>query len=189
MAQAWAITDSNGVVVNQVYSDGDPFTSGAATKGPGQSAVKVDRFGDMGREKLIAGKWQMDMTLLKPKLLDQIDDRRETEQMKYLTTGGAKKMVYTQKAAERKDYRALGSAAIALLNLTAQRTRFPAAFAEVDMTGDTLAVVMARFETGENNSNAKVYKLEAIAQKAKLAVKAATTEAAAIAAANPNWTV
>lgn len=188
----WVILTKAGVVNMQVQSDVHPSMDPARTWDASWTAYEVPRFGDPARERYVVGTgWVTDMNLLRARLLDQIDDRRETEQMKYMTAGGAKKVVYRQKDTEVKDYRGLTLQAVTSLlsNLLAARIRFPAAYAQMDVTGETLDAVIKQFEAGANNSNPKVYKLDALAQKAKLAVKAATTEAAAVAAANVNWTV
>lgn len=189
--QWWIIKDNASGALRQVLvtTGGDPSTVGEDMTG--KTGYQMVRRGDMDNEipNLTAGTWSDNLAFVKANLLSTIDTQRETNQMMWLTTGGAKKMIYNQKAYEIINYRSLGSAAVALLNLQDQRARFPAAFAEMDLTGDNLATVIARFSAGADSANTKAYKIEALAQRAKRGVNAATTTAAAIAAANVNWTV
>ncbi|WP_332797144.1 hypothetical protein [Sphingomonas sp. LB3N6] len=122
-------------------------------------------------------------------VLTQLDRERERAQMTVLTDGGAKKYVYNRKAVEVIDSRSLTVALLNALSLTDKQKRYPFAYAEMLATGDTLAVVLARFEAGLTASSAKIATIEAQAQKAKRAVRAAPTIAAKQAAAQVNWSV
>lgn len=189
MTQWWLIVGSDNTY-RQVQTDGvDPSKAGEDLTG--KKAYRMNRRGDFTSEtpNLVAGTWSENLPAVKAALLNKIDDQRETEQMRYLTPGGAKKMVYMQKSKEALDFRALGSAVIATLNLETQRVKFPAAMAQVDATGATLTSVIAEFEAGANTANTKVLKVEALAQKAKAAIKAATSAGQARAAAIVNWNV
>jgi hypothetical protein len=129
----------------------------------------------------------VDLGALRAAALATIDDQREANQMRYLTVGGAKKWVYAQKAKEAADYGSLTTAAINLIGLVDRQKRWPFAMAEVSASGDTLAVVMARFQSGLSTSQAKVAAAEATAMVAKRAVAVASTRASIAAAANPTW--
>lgn len=183
----WLISGPNGDS-RQVVTDGET-PSDAGEDVTNKSVVMTDRRGDPSIETVKNGKWVVDLDVLKDKLLAQIDSQREQRQMEFLTRGNAKSMVYTQKAKEVVDYKDLDAAVLADLSLASLRQRFPAAMAEVDLTGTPLATVIANVEAASAAANAKVWKIEALTQKAKTAVKAATTEAAARAAANINWAV
>lgn len=184
----WVILLKSGAIQAQVYSDVHPSMNTTRTWDATWTAYEVPRFGDLARERYVIGTgWASDMALIRARLLDQVDDQREANQMLYLTTGGAKKMVYTQKSREVIDFRALGATVLAALNLEARRARFPAAMAEVDLTGATLATVIARFESAALTANANVMRIEALAQRAKEQIKAATTEGTAKAAAAVVW--
>ncbi len=184
----WVITDAVGAPIAQIYAATHPSDGKTIAWATGYQAHEVARFGDQARETFTPAKgWSVSLELVKAKLLDTLDDQREAAQMGYLTQGGAKKLVYMQKAREVIDFRSLGSAVVAALNLEGRRVRFPAAMAEVDLTGATLASVIAKFEAGAASSNANVMRLEAIAQAAKEKIKAATSEATAKTAAAVNW--
>lgn len=121
-------------------------------------------------------------------LLDLIDDTREAAQMKVLSSGGAKKLIYMAKTNEYQDYFKVGAAVIAALNLQTQQIRFPYAFSEMALTGDTLAVVMARWGTAQAKATNETQRIEAIAVTGKRLVRAATTKAAKKAAFDAiNW--
>jgi hypothetical protein len=184
----WVILLNTGEIQAQVFSDVHPAMNATRTWDATWTAYEVPRFGDLASEKFVVGSgWAPDLALIKARLLARVDDQREAAQMGYLTQGGAKKLVYMQKAREVIDFRSIGSAVVATLNLETCRVRFPAAMAEADLTGATIAAVIAKFEAGAASSNAAVMRLEAIAQAAKDKIKAATTETAAAAAAAVIW--
>jgi len=120
-------------------------------------------------------------------LLAGIDDEREKRQMTVMTAGGAKKYVYNRKAAEAIDARGLVVGVLNALSLTDKARRFPFAQAEAAQTGEPISTVLTRYETALNVSAATIAAIEAKAQKAKRAVRAATTIAAKRAAANVTW--
>jgi hypothetical protein len=114
------------------------------------------------------------------RMIASIDSEREMRMMLQLTDGGAKKYEYAEKAREVRDYRSLsGSAVGALLipiNLSGTRDRFAWAMAEVDETGDTLEVVITRYETAMK-SVSFARKVAARAQKLKRTIRAAAPAA------------
>jgi hypothetical protein len=119
-------------------------------------------------------------------LLDDIDDAREAQQMKLLTVGGAKKYVYSRKAVEVERSAGVVATLLDALSLTDRAAKYPYAAAEAALTGEKLSVVLARFTTGLKSSG-QVEALEAKAQVAKRAVRAAKTSDAKRAAAKVNW--
>lgn len=120
-------------------------------------------------------------------LLAQIDRERETEQMRVLTNGGAKKYVYNRKTDEVRDSRTLTTSLLNALSLTDKERRFPFAQAEAAQTGETLAAVLARFAVGMDGATSKLAAIEAKAQRAKRAVIAAKTIGAKQQAATVDW--
>jgi len=110
------------------------------------------------------------------RMLNTIDDEREERMMAVLTTGGAKKYEYANKAREVRDYRTLPGATVALLltaaNLAGTQERFAWAMAEAADTGDTLEAVITRYE-GAMRRTAIDRKVAARAQKLKRAISAA----------------
>lgn len=114
------------------------------------------------------------------RMIVSIDSERETRMMTQLTDGGAKKYEYAEKAREVRDYRGLSGTVVGSLliplNLTGTRDRFAWAMAEVDDTGDTLEVVITRYETAMK-SVALARKVAARAQKLKRTIRAATPAA------------
>jgi hypothetical protein len=124
------------------------------------------------------------------KLLVAVDAERERSQMTVLTDGGAKKYVYNRKAAEAIAASGILAATLNALTLSDKKKKYPFASAESALTGETLSAVLARFEAGMNTSAVENARVEAVAQKAKRDIKAATTIAAkraAYAAINWNW--
>jgi hypothetical protein len=116
----------------------------------------------------------IDLNAAKAQLQDRIERAREAAQEKVLTGGGAKAAVYAAKATEVHDFRNLiSTTALTALSAAQRRARFPYAMAEADLTGDTLAVVMARFEAGVVASRKEVARVEALAQRAKRNIAAA----------------
>ena len=110
------------------------------------------------------------------RMLDTIDDEREARMMTSLTNGGAKKYEYAEKAREVRDYRSLGSTVVSglllPLNIAGTRDRFAWSMAEVDDTGDTLEVVITRYE-GAMKRSMLARKVAARAQKLKRQINAA----------------
>lgn len=114
------------------------------------------------------------------RMITSIDSEREVRMMIQLTDGGAKKYEYAEKAREVRDYRSLSGSAVGSLliplNLSGTRDRFAWAMAEVDETGDTLEVVITRYETAMK-SVAFARKVAARAQKLKRTIRAAAPTA------------
>jgi hypothetical protein len=114
------------------------------------------------------------------RMIVSIDSEREVRMMTQLTDGGAKKYEYAEKAREVRDYRGLSGSVVGSLliplNLTGTRERFAWAMAEVEETGDTLEVVITRYETAMK-SVALARKVAARAQKLKRTIRAAVPAA------------
>lgn len=114
------------------------------------------------------------------RMISSIDSEREVRMMIQLTDGGAKKYEYAEKAREVRDYRSLSGSAVGSLliplNLNGTRDRFAWAMAEADETGDTLEVVITRYETAMK-SVAFARKVAARAQKLKRTIRAAVPTA------------
>lgn len=114
------------------------------------------------------------------RMIVAIDAERETRMMTQLTDGGAKKYEYAEKAREVRDYRGLSGSVVGSLliplNLSGTRERFAWAMAEVDDTGDTLEVVITRYETAMK-SVVLARKVAARAQKLKRTIRAAAPAA------------
>jgi hypothetical protein len=113
-------------------------------------------------------------------LLGRIDDERERRQMLVLSAGGAKKYVYARKDSEAADAKTLIVSVLNALSLVDRQKRFPFAQAEATLTGDPITTVLARFAA----SRTEVARIESVAQKAKRAIKAATSSATKLAAFN-----
>jgi hypothetical protein len=116
------------------------------------------------------------------RMLGTIDGERETRMMASLTDGGAKKWEYAEKGREVRDYRSLAGAIIAglllPLNIAGTRERFAWAMAEVDDTGDTLEVVITRYEGAMRRAQVS-RKVAARAQTLKRQISAAAPVARA----------
>lgn len=185
----WVITDASGVIVAQVYASSNPKTDPTIGFKTGWTATEVTRFGDLSREKFVIGNgWAPDMALVKAQLLAQIDDERETRQMTLLTTGGAKKYIYSRKSVEVDRSAGIVATVLDALSLTDRKAKYPYAAAEAALTGEKLSVVLKRFADGITSSGSAEL-IEAKAQIAKRAVKAAASETDAVKAATVSWKI
>lgn len=195
MNNRFAILDANRVV--QFYLTTSDQTQLAANIPSGGSCVRTDDTSEPGTvrydtaNKLIPVLAAVETEeQVQARLLVAVDGERETRQMTVLTDGGAKKYVYNRKAMEAIDGRTLSASLLNALGLSDRKKRFPFATTESVLTGETLSVVLARFDAGMNTSASENARIEAVAQKAKRDIKAATTVAAkrvAYAAINWNW--
>jgi hypothetical protein len=105
-----------------------------------------------------------------------------------LTQGGAKKTVYAKQQAEVLAWAGLGAigattvqlvAAFNLLPLTVQKQKFRFAVVSAVKRGETnIAAAIKRFSDGANKSDVEVSRVEAIAQDAIDAIRAASTTTA-----------
>jgi hypothetical protein len=103
-----------------------------------------------------------------------VDQKAEELQSTALTEGEAKKTAYGAKQAEFINYTQLGAAAVDALDDTTKRIYFRYAMAEVDVSGETLAQVIARFGDGIDSSTPDIARWEAIAVVGKRNIRAAT---------------
>lgn len=161
---------------------------------PGYGSIRSETQAEPGTVRFdLAGKIvSLDNSIIETpaqaqaRMLDRIDEEREERMMAVLTTGGAKKYEYANKAREVRDYRTLPGATIALLltaaNLAGTQERFAWAMAEAADTGDSLETVIARYEAAMRRT-AIDRKVAARAQKLKRAIVAAKD-----ASGNPNTT-
>lgn len=130
-------------------------------------------------EKLPANYYDAtDMAQAEAQLIAEVDRRRERLRAGVMTQGVGQSYAYAQKATEVYDYRNIVGSLLATLTVPKLTARYPFAMAEVAATGDTLAVVIARFEAGMATSRNKIAAVEAAAVKAKRAIRAASTMAA-----------
>lgn len=130
-----------------------------------------------------------DLTAIEGKFLAEVDRRREALRASVMTQGVGQSYAYAQKASEVYDYRNIVGTLLTALTMPQKTARYPFAMAEATATGDTLAVVIARFEAGMATSRGRIAAVEAVATKAKRAIRAAATAAAKQAAfAAIDWT-
>jgi hypothetical protein len=176
MAETWWLIENEDGSLRQVVTDGaDPSECGEA----GVAHV-MQRRGDLTFEvpDIETGTWSDNMTTVRERLLKKVDADRQKAQDALVSPGEGKKLVYAQKNAEQQDY---------YVNGTTTEERLPAAYAEMAVTGDDLATVMARFKAGADVANQKLYRFDALAHKAKADIRAATTTAEAEEAAAVDW--
>ncbi len=193
--QRWTITDSTtGAVLAPCFITDTaavaPKNAGYPWDGTRHKATMITDAPDLAVQAWNGTQWVEDPLKVEAALLPLVDVQRETLQMTVLTPGGAKKYVYNRKAAEAIVANGIAATVLNAITLVERKRKYPFAYAEAALTGDTLAVVMARFETGMNTSAIENARIEAVAQKAKRDIKAATTAAAkraAYAAINWNW--
>lgn len=171
----WLIIDEQGRYRQVQTVTESPYEAGEDVAG--KTVIEMDRFGDLTFEvpDLAAGVWVPSMPLLRDRLISAIEEDREISQMQHLTPGPAKSFVYSQKAAEVRRY------------AVDPTGTFPAAEAEMALTGDTLAQVIARFEAGMQASLSSVLEIEARAQSAKDAIREAETPEGALTASELYW--
>ena len=129
-----------------------------------------------------------DLAAIEAALLVKVDRQREKLRATVMTQGTGQSYAYAQKAGEVYDYRNVVGSLLAGLTIPQRTARFPFAMAEATATGETLAAVITRFETGMAASRAKIAKVEAAAVAGKRAIRAAGSTAAKQAAfAAINW--
>lgn len=104
-----------------------------------------------------------------------VDNKAEELQSAALTDGEAKKTAYGAKQSEFINYTQMGATAVAALDDTTKRIYFRYAMAEVDVSGETLAQVIARFGDGIDASTPDIARWEAIAVVGKRAIRAAAS--------------
>lgn len=184
---AWILSNGAGEF-RQVITDG-AHPGDAGEDMTGRTATEMDRPGSLHLEtpNLETGTWIDDVAAIKAMLIARIDADREALQKTLITRGTAKAVVYAQKASELANYQILGSAAVAAMTVEQRAAMFPAATAETIVTGETLADVLARIQAGVTASGSEMYRVEAIAQAAKIAVRAAVDKEAAYSAADFEW--
>jgi hypothetical protein len=119
-----------------------------------------------------------DLADMEARLLAEVDRKREKLRAAVMTQGVGQSYAYAQKATEVYDYRNIVGALLASLTAPQRTARYPFAMAEATATGDTLATVITRFESGMATSRGRIAAVEAAATKAKRAIRAATTSAA-----------
>lgn len=119
-----------------------------------------------------------DLVELEAGLLAAVDRKREKLRAAVMTQGVGQSYAYAQKATEVYDYRNIIGTALAALTVPQRTARYPFAMAEATATGDTLATVITRFEGGMATSRSRIAAVEAVATKAKRAIRAAATIAA-----------
>lgn len=193
--QRWTITDSaTGAMLAPCFitdaASVAPKDAGFPWDSARHKATAIGAAPDPAVQAWNGAQWVEDPLKVEAALLPLVDTQRETLQMTVLTPGGAKKYVYNRKAAEAILASGIAATVLNALTLVDRKKKYPFAYAESAVTGDTLAVVLARFETGMNTSAIENARIEAVAQKAKRDIKAATTAAAkcaAYAAINWNW--
>jgi hypothetical protein len=142
----------------------------------------MTRRGDLTFEvpNLQTGEWSDAMAPVRAHQIKKIEAERQAAQDALLSPGDGKKLVYTQKNAEQLDYYANGST-------PDTRDRFPAAYAEMDISGVSLAEAIAQFKAGAEAVNGQLYRFDALALKAKRDVEKAETAAEAELASQITW--
>ncbi len=193
--QAWTIVEiSSGEVLAPCFITGEPGQhpkdAGFAWNATKHVAVKISAAPDPSLQAWNGTAWVEDLAKIEANLLPLVDVQREAMQMTVLTPGGAKKYVYNRKAAEAIQASGIVASLLNGLTLVDKKKKYPFAYAESALTGDTLSTVLGRFEAGMNVSAIENARIEAVAQKAKRDIKTATTAAgkrAAYAAINWNW--
>lgn len=123
-------------------------------------------------------------------LIARVKDTAESKKMGFLSSGGAKKAEYAQKAAEVSFYDSLGGsvvtilAAIGAMTAAQRRAKFGYALADAAAFGDpTITNAIERFRSGMASSD-KVPAIAAAEAKGCTAIKAAATPSAKRAAAS-----
>lgn len=119
-----------------------------------------------------------DLKDMEARLLAEVDQEREKLRSAVMTQGVGQSYAYAQKAQEVYDYRNVVGSLLATLTVPQRTARYPFAMAEASATGDALATVIARFESGMETSRSRIAAVEAAATKAKRAIRAAATSAA-----------
>jgi hypothetical protein len=176
-------------VLDVIYPEGSPIS--ARQNMTDRAVVDVpDAYPETKAWNVSKCIFEDDFSALNKELLALVDDARESMQMQSLTPGGAKKYVYNRKAQEAISAQGVLATVLNALTLVDKKKKYPFAYAESVVTGETLSAVLARFETGMTVAAAENARIEAVAMKAKRDIRAATTAAQKRAAyAAIAWTV
>ncbi len=143
------------------------------------SLVYPDGYPDSAIEPLPANYYNArDLASAEERLIAAVDREREAQRAAVMTQGVGQSYAYAQKAQEVYDYRNVIGSMLATLTVPQRAARYPFAMAEVTATGESLATVISSFEAGMASSRTKIAKVEAIATKAKRAIRAASTASA-----------
>lgn len=134
-----------------------------------------------------AAAWIDDVAKMRDVLLAKVDQDREAARRPAMTQLLGQSFVYAEKAREVHDYENVVGTLLATLTMPQRAARFPFATAEAEATGDSLATVIARFKAGIAASRATIARADALATKAKRAIRAATTPTQMQSAATVAW--
>jgi hypothetical protein len=134
----------------------------------GKQVVELRRRGDLATEAvdLGTGRWVPNIEALRTAACCEIDAAREAAQTALMTPGTAKAIMYRQKAKELQHWRADPKLS-AGLNASDAAALYPAAAAEAEAGGETIADVMARIGAAIDAINPTIYAIEANAMVAK----------------------
>lgn len=159
---------STGELVEVVKSlDGVDLTDRGSCARPGAWAA------DSWSWSAVACQWVEDAGKAEATLIARVDARREEMRAAVMTPGAGQSYAYAQKAAEVADHRRLAPGELAEMDTAATIARFPFAMAEAAASGDSLAVVIERFDAGMALSRSEIARVEAIACAGKRAIRAA----------------
>ncbi|MBM3928280.1 MAG: hypothetical protein FJ335_07470 [Sphingomonadales bacterium] len=163
-----------------------PGTAGIAT---GKRMAATPRLIDptLERWNWTTGKVEPMLDAWRARLCAAVDRQREDARRPYMTQLVGQSFVYAAKGREADAYRSLADDALSVMPAPERRVRFPLAMAEVDATDDPIATVIARYQAGQDASTAAIGRIEALATRAKAAIRGATTLEAMKAAAAVKW--
>lgn len=179
----WIVEHDDGTLTQHGQK---PGTAGIAT---GKRMAATPRLIDptLERWNWTTGKVEPMLDAWRTRLCAEIDCQREDARRPYMTQLLGQSFVYAAKGREADTYRSLAINVLSSLTMMQRLQRFPLAMAEVDATGDTLATVIARYQAGQDASNAAIGRIEALATRAKAAIRGATNLDAMKAAAAVQW--
>jgi len=177
------------------HSDGDVSQHheepGTAGIDPGVRHSETPRELDLARER-----WDWDageivplLEVVRAELLARIDAERAARLGAPLTQGPEVQYAYVQKAAELYNYDVLIADQVPEMTPEQLASTFPWIAAEADLLGISLADAMARVRAARAAADAQLRAIEAKAQAAKVAIRAATTLEDMQTAAAVDWEI
>jgi len=179
----WIVEHADGTLTQH---EAEPGTAGID---PGERYAATPRLLDQVLERWdwSAGEIVAELDAWRVRLLDEVDRQREAARLPYLTALIGQSYVYAAKGREADLYAALSPAELDALDGAELGPRFPLATAEAEVTGDSLATVIARYAAGQAASAAAIARIEALATHAKAAIRGAEDLPTMQAAAAVDW--
>lgn len=167
----------------------DLAAAGNVPKGYSSCALPAGYNDVTWRWSAVARAMVEDAARVEAQLVADVKTRAETEKMASITRGFGKSEEYKRKAGEAAASATVLAATLNALSKADALARFPAAWHEAQLSGEQLAVVLARYRARSAAALGVIDRMSAIEQVGVARIKAATTAATKRAAAAAiSWT-